>query len=76
MVNVIFNMGDADFKNEITERLVTRAVYQYKVAIGTEHTVHFTYSSVFMWIMMEGITAGNHVEGITLKGQVFGIADG
>jgi hypothetical protein len=67
VMDVIFDTGYADIKDEETNGIIAVAVDENEPAVAIEHAKHFAYRPVLVGIMMEGIAAGNYVKAVIVK---------
>ena len=75
VVHMVFHPCHANIEDERTNGIVARAVDNNDMAAFFQDAVHFSNGTLLVGIMVKRITAGNKIEGIIFKGQVFGIAN-
>jgi len=67
MVDLFFDAGNADIEDEEPDRIVAVAVDEDKPSVAVEHAIHLTKRLILVGIVMERITAGNHIEAVIVQ---------
>ena len=74
-MHMLFDPGDADIKDQKSQRIVAMAVDDDQSTMAIEDAMHFTKSLLLVRVVMKGIAAGHYIERIVGKRQVLSVAE-